>query len=87
MGLTFQEQETVITWDRAGDTMNIYTADPYLMARLDKLEHIYKRAKTYRNGGEVVAADYRAESVSVPCAVAIREKQGREIAKVPFISE
>lgn len=61
MGLTLQEQETVITWDRAGDMMNIYTADPYLMARLDKLEHIYKRVKTYRNGGEIVAADYRAE--------------------------
>lgn len=61
MALTLPEQETVITWDRTDDTMNVYTADPYLMARLDKLPNIYKRVKSYTNGGETVAADYQTE--------------------------
>lgn len=39
MGLTLDEQETVITYDRAGDNMNVYTADPYLLARLRKKKH------------------------------------------------
>ena len=61
MALSLQEQETLISWDRAGGMMNVYTADPYLMARLDKLPSIYKRVRIYREGGETIAADYKAE--------------------------
>lgn len=61
MGLSMAEQETVVTWDRASDEMNVYTADACLMARLDKLPNIYRRVKVYQNDGQVVAADYRAE--------------------------
>lgn len=58
--MTKEEQETVITWDRAGDTMNIYTADPFLIARLTKLE-AYKVAREHRQGGKVVAVDFQAD--------------------------
>lgn len=60
MGLTREEQETVITFDRAGDCMNIYTADPFLIARLRKQE-AYKAVREHRQGGEVVAVDFRAD--------------------------
>lgn len=61
MRLSYAEQETLIRWDRASDVMNIYTADINLMARLDGLPDIYKRVRVYRNGGQIVAADYEAE--------------------------
>jgi hypothetical protein len=60
MRLTLEEQETVITYDRAGDTMNIYTADPYMIARLRKQE-AYEVVREHRQGGEVVAVDFRAD--------------------------
>ena len=60
MRLTLEEQETVITYDRAGDTMNIYTADPYLIARLRKQE-AYEVVREHRQGGGVVAVDFRAD--------------------------
>ena len=60
MRLTLEEQETVITYDRAGDTMNIYTADPYMIARLRKQE-AYEVVREHRQGGEVIAVDFRAD--------------------------
>lgn len=78
MALTLPEQETVITWDRIGDTMNVYTADPYLMARLDKLPNIYKRVKSYTNGGETVAADYQAEKRFCTLRRSDTRKAGKE---------
>lgn len=35
--MTLDEQETIIRYDRAGDTATIYTADPVVMRRLDDL--------------------------------------------------
>lgn len=58
--MTREEQETVITFDRASDEMNVYTADPNLMARLDKLD-AYKKWREHRFEGKVIAADYRAD--------------------------
>ena len=78
MALTLQEQETVITWDRAGGMMNIYTADPHLMTRLDKLSHIYKRVKSYRNDGDIVAADYQSEKRFCTLRRSDTRKAGKE---------
>jgi adenosylmethionine-8-amino-7-oxononanoate aminotransferase len=60
MGLLLTEQETVITYDRAGDTMNIYTADPYLAERLKK-KPAYKLVREHRQEGQVVAVDFEAD--------------------------
>ena len=61
MGLTQEEQETIITYDRAGQRMNVYTADPYLMARLDKLPDVYSRMRVQKQGGVIISADYEAD--------------------------
>lgn len=61
MGLTLAEQETIIGYDRESKFMNVYTADPYLMARLDKLPKIYHRYRVCRQDGKIISADYRAE--------------------------
>lgn len=60
MSLTLEEQETVITYDRAGDTMNIYTADPYMIARLRK-QAAYEVVREHRQGGQVVAMEFEAD--------------------------
>lgn len=60
MGLSMAEQETVITWDREGAFMNVYTADPYLLARLKKLD-AYKLIREHRQEGKVIAADFEAD--------------------------
>lgn len=60
MGLSFAEQETVITYDRAGDTMNVYTANPAEIRRLRGLK-AYKVVREHRNGGQVVAVDFQAD--------------------------
>ena len=58
--MTREEQETVITWDRATAMMNIYTADPALIRRLKGLQS-YKLIREHKQGGQVVACDFEAE--------------------------
>lgn len=60
MGLSLAEQETVITYDRESDKMNIYTADPVLLRRLMKLE-AYKLMREHKQGGITIAADFEAD--------------------------
>jgi hypothetical protein len=61
MSLTRKEQETVISYDRSSQTMSIHTADPFLMARLDKLSDIYKKVGVHQLDALIVAADYQAD--------------------------
>ena len=58
MGIPTNEQETVVQYDRNGDTMTIYTSDSTQMTRLDK---IYKRSREHWQAGEVVAVEYKAD--------------------------
>lgn len=55
MSIPTNEQETVVQYDRNGETMTIYTSDTTQMTRLDK---IYSRHKEHKQGGEVVAVEY-----------------------------
>ena len=57
MSIPTNEQETVVQYDRNGETMTIYTSDTTQMTRLDK---IYSRHKTNSQAGEVVAVEYVA---------------------------
>ena len=52
---TMEEQETTIVFDRAGDTMRIYTADTTMITYLDKR---YPRAKEYTDKGGLYAVEY-----------------------------
>ena len=60
MGLSFAEQETVVTFNRGEDRMNVYTADKYLLARLKKLK-AYTLVREHRQGGKLIAADFEAD--------------------------
>ena len=60
MALTLAEQETVITYDRESDKMNIYTADPVLLRRLMKLD-AYTLIREHKQGGVTIAADFEAD--------------------------
>lgn len=53
--LSSEEQETVITWDRADRKARIYTSDRRYITKLDKL---YDRARVYRNAGGITAVEY-----------------------------
>ena len=55
MSIPTNEQETVVQYDRNGETMTIYTSDTTQMTRLDK---IYSRHKEHKQGGEIVAVEY-----------------------------
>lgn len=52
---TMEEQETTIVFDRAGDTMRIYTADTTMVTLLDKK---YPRAKEYTDKDGLYAVEY-----------------------------
>lgn len=58
--LTLAEQETVISFDRSSDTMTVYTADPYLLAKLAKRD-TYKKIKECKQGKKVVAMTFEAD--------------------------
>lgn len=55
MSIPTSEQETVIQYDRNGETMTVYTTDSTQITRLDK---IYQRHKEHKQAGEVVAVEY-----------------------------
>ena len=64
MSITYEEQETVIQYDRTGELMHIYTSDTTQMIRFDK---IYKRSKEHRAEGEVVAVEYDVPKRLLTC--------------------
>ena len=64
--LSQEEQETVIVYNRVEDTCDIDTADPVVIARLDKLcetypKHYRKGSRTYYEDGKVCSARYKAK--------------------------
>ena len=59
MGLTLEEMETSILFDRASDIMSIYSADPLVMRKLDATPG-YKLIKEDRQDGQRIAATYEA---------------------------
>lgn len=85
MGLSREEQETVITYDRAGDVMSVYTADPYLLGWL-KRQPAYTLVREHKQGGQVVAADFEADKklltlrTKPPARQKLTEEQKAEVA-------
>lgn len=53
--LSSEEQETVISWDRADRTARIYTTDRRYIGKLDKL---YERKQIHRNADGITAIEY-----------------------------
>ena len=58
--LSLEEQETVISYDRSTDKMTVYTANPFEIARLEKMA-AYRKVKEDKNGGRVVSATFEAD--------------------------
>lgn len=50
-----EEQETVIQFDRNGDTATIYTTDSTVVNKLDKK---YERTRIHRSGKQISAIEY-----------------------------
>lgn len=64
--LSQEEQETIIVYNRVEDTCDIDTADPVVIARLDRLcetypKHYRKGSRTYYEDGKVCSAQYKAK--------------------------
>lgn len=57
------EQETIINFDRGSPDVIVYTADKYIMAKLDKLEYECIRTDTV-NGNEM-AKTYKCEKRNI----------------------
>lgn len=53
--LSSEEQETVISWDRADRTARIYTTDRRYIGKLDKM---YERKQIHRNADGITAIEY-----------------------------
>jgi len=83
--MQLEEQETVITFDKSSPTMNIYTADKTLMAKLNKLP-AYEKWREYRSEGRVVAADFRADKklITIRSKRKVVSEKQREAAKERF---
>lgn len=68
--LSQEEQETVIVYNRAEDTCDIDTADPVIIARLDRLcekyqEHYAKGKRIYYEDGSVCSAQYKTKKRNI----------------------
>jgi hypothetical protein len=68
--LSQEEQETVIVYNRVEDTCDIDTADPVVIARLDRLcetypKHYRKGSRTYYEDGKVCSAQYKTKKRDV----------------------
>lgn len=58
MGLSTEEQETIIQIDRNGNKARIYSSNTLVLARLAKKGNEYQRISVDRMNGEIVAAAY-----------------------------
>lgn len=61
-GMTRQEQETIISFNAAKDSAELYTADPVYIRKLEKLvksnPEQFKQGRTETYQGEIVAKRY-----------------------------
>ena len=57
------EQETIINFDRSSPDVTVYTADKFIMAKLDKLE--YECVRTDTVNGNDVAKTYKCEKRNI----------------------
>lgn len=73
--MTKAEMETLVSFDRETDEMTIYTADPFLMARLGKMD-AYALRQEFKQDGKRVAAEYTAHKK----LLTLRSKMPRELS-------
>lgn len=55
------EQETVISYDKASNLANIYTANPTEWKKLDACPDIYKCEKVTKMGNKIISKTYKCE--------------------------
>ena len=77
MGLLSRaEQETIIRYNAEEDTMQVYTAYPPLMRRLES-QPAYKKVREDMADGEVVAMTFEADKKLI--TLRAKRKTGREM--------
>ena len=57
------EQETIVNFDRGSPDVTVYTADKFIMTKLDKLE--YECVRTDTVNGNVMAKTYKCEKRNI----------------------
>lgn len=60
MALSFEEQETIIRYNRGSKAMTLYTANPYEMEKYSKCP-LYKLVREHKQEGKVIAMEFTAE--------------------------
>lgn len=78
MGLTRMEQETVIRYNAEEDFMEIYTAYPPLMRKLDE-QPAYTKIREDKYEGEVIAMTFKADKKLL--TLRSKRKTGREMSE------
>lgn len=82
-----EEQETVIQFDRNGDTATIYTTDSTVVNKLDKK---YERTRIHRSGKQIPAIEYdvpknmvsfRTKTSTHAMSEAEKQKRGARLAE------
>jgi len=61
MGLTREEQETIIRFDESSKEVEIYTASPRMWTRFEKAPNIYRFKGQETMKGEVISKTFTAE--------------------------
>lgn len=61
MGLSTDEQETVIVMGRNDKHATVYTSDSRMLAKLQKKGEPYKRVKVDKQDGKIIAATYEVD--------------------------
>ena len=80
--LSSEEQETVISWDRADRTARIYTTDRRYIGKLDKL---YERKQIHRNADGITAVEYEVPEKFISFRSGIVKKNLTDEQKAAFV--
>ncbi len=92
MGLSSFERETITNWNSGEDTASLYTAEPKVWARIERLRG-FRLIRTNRMDGKVVGKEFEFPRTYIrfgknglmigpPRAVSQRQReQGKELAR------
>lgn len=70
--LSSEEQETVISWDRADRTARTYTTDRRYIGKLDKM---YERKQIHRNADGITAVEYEVPEKLISFRSGVTKRQ------------
>lgn len=78
MGVSTQEQETVITWSRGDEKAHIYTSDSVMMARLKKRYENNPKEYTGLTIGHLQSGEEVSVDIDIPLSLLTLRKKSAE---------